>query len=197
MRRLATRASAALTLSALGLVVSHCSDDAKAVEACRTIELRRCELAPACPNQFPDIASEADVIECKTIYEDQCMFGVAEPVDESFAEQFLAECITQIEAAAACGDQDMASCPDAPELNERMLETGGDNTFDAFDVVIDPANITGCDVLRSPQFLQFCFFLAPAPEGAGEGDGGAGGTGGAGGAGGAGGTGGTGGAGGT
>lgn len=180
MRRLAPRAAAALVLSGLGFGVTQCGSDATGIEACRRIETRRCELALGCP-EFPDVTSENDVTECKLIYEDQCDFGIAQGQDPDDLAVDL--CLQALEEASLCRDQDLASCPEAPSLNSIMLQSGGDNVFSPTDIPVEPGLINGCSVIKAPQFLTACWFLAPIPESfltSGGGDDGQGGAGGAG-----------------
>ena len=173
MRRLATRAVAALLVSGLGLGLSHCSSDAKGIEACQRIESRRCELAVGCP-EFPAVTDDADIIECKQVYRDQCDFGIAQGQDPD--ELAIELCLQALEEANLCRDQDLASCPDAPLLNQLMLNTGGDGILLPGEVPVDPALIHGCSVIHRPEFLAACSFLAPFPDVVLPGTGGAGGT---------------------
>ena len=158
-----------LGLFALGVAAVDCGNDAQGVDACRTIESRRCELVRGCPAS--SVVSESDVNVCKLFYRDQCMFGIANNATVRAPDEALvAACLAALNQAAACRGDTASTCAEPPTL--------------ATSVEGDP---TGCALIGTPEHLEACAFLAPRPaEGSG---GGAGGSGGAGGAGGAGGTG--------
>ena len=67
-------AGSASALALVALSVAHCGNDAVAVEACRTIESKRCEASMGC---IDSIADEDDVTSCQLFYRDQCLFGMA------------------------------------------------------------------------------------------------------------------------
>jgi hypothetical protein len=75
LRKAIAAACALFVLGAAGL--GGCSTDAVGVEACRTIQTARCEVAPACLGQEEfAIETEEQVENCKTYYIDGCLVGV-------------------------------------------------------------------------------------------------------------------------
>ena len=153
-------------MAALAVSAWHCSNDAIAVEACRTIESKRCEAAMGC---LESIADEDDVTACQLFYRDQCLFGM--DVAEDPGEPAIEACIAAIELAANCKHDPMTNCPEPPALS-------GGGAWDK----------DGCTIILNPELLADCAFLLPSESGeggsGGSGDGGSGGSGNAGGAGG-------------
>jgi len=175
------RALFALTLvvaGSMGLWSMGCGTDAVGKDACKRVETARCELAPVCAQraESPDIETEDDVARCIDFYNDQCLHGLQD-TEEAPDDGAIDVCVEAIKAAAGCsGTETIAECDSAPERTS--AEFDGEHA---------------CEILRHPERLAGCGFLAKPTEGeqGGAGPGGAAGTGGsAGGAGGSGGAGG-------
>jgi len=130
----------------------HCSSDAIAVEACRTIENKRCEAAMGCTS---GIADEDDVTACQLFYRDQCLFGMA--AEEDPGQPAVEACVAAIDQAAVCKLSTMTDCAQPPALSDS----------DAWDK-------SGCTIILNPELLADCAFLLPADSG--EGGGGEGGS---------------------
>jgi len=110
-----------------------CKSEAVAVEQCREIEHTRCEASVACGELARD-----EVGECKRVYDDQCLHGIAGPEAPTARQQD--RCVSLIEAAGE-------TARSSPE---------GDEDFDQ-----------ACDVIGSPWDYGACDFLNPAQGGAG------------------------------
>lgn len=141
-----TRTSAALSLLALGpaLLLLNCDNGATGVDACRQIEGKRCAAVVGCPGI--SITTEADVIQCQQLYNDQCLFGMADAADPD--QRSLDDCLAAIDAASACkGSDNLGACTEAPALS-----------------VNDPSDVDACLVLLEPQRLLGCSFLLPPDQ---------------------------------
>lgn len=155
-----------LAVSCLALVLWHCGSSATGVEACRTLEARKCELVVGCPGAT--VADAGDVEACKLFYRDQCLHGMADGADPDDAA--VNGCLAALDKAATCRATKLSACTGAPPL-----AAGADAT-----------KLTGCDALLATESLAACSFLGPVAGtgGAGgeastsSGDGGSGGTGG-------------------
>jgi hypothetical protein len=148
------------SLVAFAATAGGCTTGAVGVEACRDIELARCEAAQYC-------GRIDDVPECRRFYNNHCLHGLAEGVEQPPPEQVDA-CVKTIESAGACAKSDpLATLDDCP------------------DVTSDPRGATrACEIVLLPEWAIECSFLGPKGD-IPRRDGGQGGSSGAGGQGGA------------
>ncbi|MBM4358487.1 MAG: hypothetical protein FJ096_10310 [Deltaproteobacteria bacterium] len=131
----------------------HCDGSATGIDACRSIEEKKCILVKGCPGST--VQTDADVDACKLFYRDQCLHGIADFAKPDDAA--VATCLAALDAAGACRDGTLATCSGAPELTP-----GSDAT-----------KMTGCAAVLASEVLVGCSFLAKSP--ATSGGGGAGG----------------------
>jgi hypothetical protein len=123
------------------VVAVSCGPEPVGVDACRSIEGARCEVAAAC-------GIKTSVDECKRFYRDQCLHGLA--LKEAPARPVIEECVLAIRTAGACAkdnaEMSLADCPDAPTAA--------------------PGTTLGdvCDVVLTPEKAAPCSFLQPLPE---------------------------------
>jgi hypothetical protein len=138
-----------------------CSTGAVGVEACRDIELARCEAAQYC-GRIDDVAA------CRRFYNNHCLHGLADGVEQPAPEEVDA-CVKTIENAGKCAKNDpLATLEECP------------------DVTSDARGATrACEIVLLPEWSIECSFLGPKGDLPRRPDGGAGGTTGAGGHGGA------------
>lgn len=127
-----------LTLSlALALLLATsvggigCGTEPVGVESCRTVEEKRCELAPAC-------GAVTDVPACKRFYRDQCLHGLT--VDTDPGKPVVDKCVAALDAAGACAKSDPAGA------------CGG---------VSAAAGTTACGAILKPELLTDCAWLVP------------------------------------
>lgn len=133
-----------------GAALGGCSTDAVGIEACRTIQMARCEVAPTClGEQGFTIETEEQVENCKTYYIDGCLVGVENPGVEDNppddADTTGKECEEAIRALGACktaGESDLAS-----DCKAAGLRDGED------------AATTLCMALDRPEVLKKCAWL--------------------------------------
>lgn len=96
--------------AALPFVPLGCGPEAIGVESCRKIESARCDAAAACG------FSEAEVADCKLLYNDQCLHGI-ENADHRPTEDDTEACVAAVTATGDCarsGVAKMSACPAAP-----------------------------------------------------------------------------------
>jgi hypothetical protein len=144
-RALAHLLVAAGLAGGLGALAAACGTDAVGVDACKQIELARCDVAPVCKADF-------DVDHCHAVYRDQCLHGI-ENVDHPPSDAEVSDCVAAIQAVAGCarrGDANMSVCP-VPVVNTVL-----------------PATLSPCDVILSnAHLLERCSFAAtPSDAGA-------------------------------
>lgn len=122
----------ALAISvASGLGVAACGTEPVGVESCRTIEEKRCELAPVC-------GTVSDVPACKRYYRDQCLHGLT--VDADPGKPVVDKCVTALNAVGACAKSD-------PEgICAGVAAVGG---------------TTACGAIQKPELLTDCAWLVP------------------------------------
>jgi hypothetical protein len=136
---------AALGIAALAY---GCGTDAVGVDACRTIEKARCEVAPACtgdPDTFA-IRSEEQVRNCITLYNDHCLHGLENAEVDEPSQGNIDRCVNAIKATAACkkaGVPTMAEC---------------------LEVVSLDTTLTPCQALHAPETLEDCVFIRTPPK---------------------------------
>ena len=131
-----------------------CGTDAVGIDACRDIELARCEAAQHC-------GRIDDVLECRRFYRDHCLHGLRTGIEVP-PEDEVNSCVATIEKAGECAKAD----------RESRLE---DCTT---DVTRDPGEAThACDIVLFPEWAAECSFLGtPGDLPPHPGDGGQGGT---------------------
>lgn len=158
--RSAPRALAtALVFTALAQA-GGCGTDAEGVDACRDIELARCQAAKLC-------GSVTDEAACRRFYRDQCLHGL--PVRDP-GESEVEACVAVLDRAAVCA----AEGPDTPL----------DDCAEAVSVDVIAAGSV-CDLVAAPELALECSFLKPSSRdpdstaGGGAGGAGEGGSGGA------------------
>ncbi|MBM4373660.1 MAG: hypothetical protein FJ095_01135 [Deltaproteobacteria bacterium] len=132
-----------LVLGLLSVPLWHCDSGATGIDACRAIELEKCELVRGCVGVT--IATDADVEACKLYYRDQCLNGIADAADPNSAQ--VDGCLAALAAAAACKVEPLSSCVAAPEL------AAG----------VDATKTTGCEAMLATESLEACDFLRPPP----------------------------------
>jgi hypothetical protein len=144
-RRLAPLLVAVLVASGLAALAASCGTDAVGIDACRQIELARCDEAPVCAAGF-------DVDRCREIYRDQCLHGI-ENTAHPPSDAEIADCVAAIKAVSACKQRGAATMKDC----DVPLADG-----------VVPSTLSPCDVLMSDaHLLQKCAFAAaPADAGA-------------------------------
>lgn len=156
IRRPAAAVVAAL-LPIAAWIAPGCGTDAVGIEACRQIELARCDVAPRCAGfeGSPAIETEEQVANCRNFYRDHCLLGL-ENAEAEPGQGDIDACVAAIERTAECGSprsSTMAEC--GVEL--RAGEDGA---------------LAPCRVLQEPERLQACRWLEPAEEDEGAGGGG-------------------------
>ncbi len=108
-----------------------CGTEPVGVESCRTIEQRRCELAPTC-------GVGGDVAACKRFYRDQCLHGLS--VDADPGKPAVDKCVAALDAAATCAKHDPAS-PCAS--------------------VSAASGTSSCSAILKPELLTDCAWMVP------------------------------------
>jgi hypothetical protein len=132
------------------IVVTHgCGTDAVGVDACRTIEKARCEVAPACTGDLDTFAirTEEQVANCISLYNDHCLHGLENAEADEPSQGNIDRCVNAIKATANCkkaGILTMAECLEVVWL--------GDPTY------------TPCHALHEPENLQDCVFIKTPPK---------------------------------
>ncbi len=131
--------------SAFGLVAaSGCGTEAVGVDACRDIELARCDAGPHC-------GLIEDAAACRRFYRDHCLHGLAAPAARGAS---VAACVNVIKAAGRCAAEDaessLAACSEPVTSPQPGLQRA-------------------CDVVSHPERASECAFLLPddAPEATG------------------------------
>jgi len=145
VRRLTAAVVAALGAMALAY---GCGTDAVGVDACRTIEKARCEVAPACtgdPDTFA-IRTEEQVQNCITLYNDHCLLGLENAEDDEPGQGDIDRCVAAIQATANCKKAGIATMAECVEV-----------------VWIGEATHTPCRALHEPESLQDCAFIKTPP----------------------------------
>jgi hypothetical protein len=137
MRRL----SGALGAAGLALWsgLSGCGTEAKGIEACRQVELARCNAAVHC-----GLVEEATA--CELYFRDHCLHGVSG--DEAPRAVAVSECVESIEAAGRCARRQGRDTSPA--------ECGG--------VLESSAARDVCDIVLEPELAPDCAFLEPRDE---------------------------------
>jgi hypothetical protein len=142
----------AVGLAALpaGVAVLSCGTGAVGVDACRTIEEARCQLAPMCsPTMF-------DVGRCTRFYRDECLVGIQDTTitDNNALATDAQNCVAALNAIAACGAGD-AGCAALDLVPDASCADGG------YDPT-SPCNV----ILYCPEVLGECSFVVqPADAG--------------------------------
>ncbi|MBL8743247.1 MAG: hypothetical protein JNK04_19185 [Myxococcales bacterium] len=139
LRKATAAACALFLLGALGL--GGCSTDAVGIEACRTIQTARCEVAPTCLGQEDfSIETEDQVENCKTYYIDGCLVGVENP---DAGDETGKDCEKAIRALGKCeaDGTPLADCDGA------TLRDGEDEAT------------SNCMALAAPNLLEECAWL--------------------------------------
>ena len=138
MSPLRTVASAVLSSLCGFFVASGCGSDAVGVDACRDIEKARCEAGKHCG--FVD-----DVDECQRFYRDHCLHG--------------------LKTSKAPGDIEVGKCVDSIKLAGACAQSGVEHLADCTPAVTgNSALTTPCDVVRFPEQIGECEFLAGPVE---------------------------------
>jgi hypothetical protein len=122
------------------VAAASCGPEPVGVDACRSIESARCEVAAPC-------GIRTSVDDCKRFYRDQCLHGLA--LKEAPARPVIDQCVLAIRTAGACADTNpempVGDCPDAPGAAPGATL----------------ANV--CDVVLTPEKSAPCSFLQPLP----------------------------------
>ena len=121
---------------------SGCGTDAVGVDECRDIEYARCEAARYCG--LVDNTDKA-VDACKRFYRDQCLHGMTS--GERPGAPKVKDCIAAINSAALCakaGKTSMADCSLAKDAGYSA------EIAEPCDVIRTPENVVSCDFLASP-----------------------------------------------
>jgi hypothetical protein len=150
--RLVLRLLVAALFAALpaGVAAVSCATGAVGVDACRMIELARCQVAPVCSPGF-------DTNRCEIFYRDECLVGIQNVEGGSPSTTTAEGCVDAINAAARCvGDSDSGTCLTLiPEVPCNELDGAPPAT---------PCNV----ILDCPEALTACAFVAsPVPPDAG------------------------------
>jgi hypothetical protein len=162
----------ALLVAASAGLFAGCGTDAVGIEACRSIEQARCEVAPVCESSPDRLGVPEDRVDnCVLYYRDACRVGLENIEATEIDQAQIDACVASIQALGACqqaGGLAAGSC-EGVELVE-----------DA-----DPLSAP-CAVLKSPEKLRTCAFIQLVPDeststSSGGGAGGGGGSGGSGG----------------
>lgn len=122
-----------------------CEGDAVGVDACKQIEQRRCELAPACAGKagIPEIKDEVQIENCKDIYRDHCLVGIENAAREPTKDQ-VDGCLAALAATTQCqkdGVAEMSGCA---------------------GVAVDDGAISPCKAFAAPEHLDACRFIESA-----------------------------------
>jgi hypothetical protein len=129
-------------LSAFAVTSSAgCGTDAVGVDACRDVELARCEAAQYC-------GTIDDVAACRRFYRDHCLHGLRKGI-ETPPEDEVNACVEAIKKAGQCakGDRDA-------RLEDCMP-----------DVTRDSGEAThACDIVLFPEWADECSFLGTKGE---------------------------------
>lgn len=124
-----------------------CDTDAVGVESCRTIEARRCELAPRCAKSASwatEVRTEDEVTNCKTFYRDHCLNGIENPSGDPSTEKTDA-CVKAMDAVGKCASDGVAD-------------------LTACGVASTDGAATPCAALGKIQILEACAFVAAKPS---------------------------------
>lgn len=140
---------AAALLPVLAWIGPGCGTDAVGIEACRQIELTRCDVAPVCAGfeGSAPIETEEQVANCRNFYRDHCLLGL-ENAEAPPGQGDVDACVAAIQRTADCGSPQRSTIGECGvELRE------GEDATDA-----------PCQVLQDPERLRACAWLEPAPE---------------------------------
>lgn len=145
LRRAIVAIVAVFATTSAGLSTAACEGDAVGVDACKQIEQRRCELAPACAGKagIPEIKDEVQIQNCKDIYRDHCLVGIENVAREPTKEQ-VDSCVAALEATTNCqksGVAEMSGCA---------------------GVAVDDGSISPCKAFAAPEHLDACRFIESA-----------------------------------
>lgn len=142
---------AALLAVGLGAaaLVPACDTGAVGIDACRAIETARCDAAPSCEGDDPSfgIATEEQVRNCKTFYNDQCLVGLENTAAEP-SQDAVDDCVAAVAATAACqvaGNAAMSECAAVP-----MVEGSEE--------------VSPCEALERPELIADCAFIAKVDD---------------------------------
>lgn len=153
--------------------VVACSTDAVGVDACRTIETQRCQMAPTCAavKGSPKIKTATQVTNCVNYYHDHCLVGIENTTKGDPSKTSVDACVAALKATIQCqknGEETMASC-DGVAVDDSTLSPCA-----AFDA---PEHITDCNFIQKPASTTTTTTTTTTSTGTG-GSGGSGGSGG-------------------
>lgn len=149
-------------------LVPGCGTDAVGVEACRQVEMARCDLAPLCAgfDGSPNIKTAEQTQNCRQLYSDHCLLGL-ENTKSEVGQADIDACVKALKKTADC-----------PDPQSSTAGACGVNLRDGVDQTLQP-----CRILQQPHWLEACKWLdknkkikVGDDEGAGGGGGGGGGT---------------------
>lgn len=168
-RRVLLLGCGTLLVAASAGLSAGCGTDAVGVEACRSIEQVRCEVAPVCESSPDRLGVPEDRVEnCILYYRDACRVGLENTEATEVDQAQIDACVASIQALGACqraGGLAAGSC-------------------DGVELVADADPLSSpCAVLKTPEKLRSCAFIQLPPKESGATSSGAGGSGGGGGAG--------------
>jgi hypothetical protein len=140
-------------LSAFAVTTSAgCGTDAVGIDACRDIEIARCEAAQHC-GRVDDVAA------CRRFYRDHCLHGLRTGIEVP-PEDEVNRCVATIKKAGECAKGDRQALLDECEPTVTRDSRGADY---ACDIVLYPEWATECS------FLGARGDLPPHPGGGGQG----------------------------
>ncbi len=116
-----------------------CGTEAVSPDGCRTIENARCEQAAS---SCPDLGVR-DVDSCQRFYRDQCLRGFARADDPG--SPAIEACVRAIEGAGECARAGVATAAECGRYQEVQAASP-------------------CEVIRFPERVAECAFLAPPPS---------------------------------
>ncbi len=117
---------------ALLLLSTGCTTKAVGIEQCKEIEYLRCEASVSC-----GVIDADDVEECKRVYHDQCLHGIAGPKEPTADQQKL--CVNRIKEAKEIAE---STLNDDSQVSEHEA---------ACRVISEPWKQTACDFLNEEE----------------------------------------------
>lgn len=142
-----------LAIASSGLLLAHCDNGATGVDACRSIELERCQLVVGCPGS--PVEDDTDIEYCQVFYRDECMHGMPDGLDPD--QGTVEACLEALRAARACWDSGLTLGPCVAAAEEA-------GTTPATPISGVGEDTTGCQAIQAPEILQACSFLDPPEE---------------------------------